>query len=224
MSAAKPTHTKRETVALAALQQGIAIIKKGHHIYGLHPDGSKELISKSRESKDVWRDALTALQSRQNIEPALNKNSVTTENSVENTTKLRIYSDGGSRGNPGPSASGFVILTENEDKLLEQGGQYLGITTNNQAEYQAVKHALEAARKFKPTAIDFCMDSLLVANQLNGIFKVKNKELWPVYNSIKVLAEEIGNVTFRHVYREHNTLADEQVNIILDEEAKLQNG
>lgn len=220
MSSKKPKTTKRETVALAALREGMAIIKKGNKVFGLHADGSKELISESSEARQVWSDALNALRSRSNQD---DKDSTTTEIDEKKTTKLAIYADGGSRGNPGPSAGGYVILTADEEHILEQGGKFLGVTTNNQAEYQAVKLALEAARKFHPQEIDFYVDSLLVANQLNGVFKVKNKELHPVHESIKQLVEEFDQVKFSHVYREHNKLADKQVNIILDQVADLKN-
>lgn len=207
-------------MALAALRQDMAIVKRGKKIYGLHRDGSKELISESSEGGLVWSDALNALRSRHS---GSKSDSDTTDIDDKKTTELTIYADGGSRGNPGPSASGYVILTKDEQRVLEQGGKYLGITTNNQAEYQAVKLGLESAKKFQPEKISFYVDSLLVANQLNGVFKVKNKELHPVHEAIKSLVEEFGEVTFEHVYREHNTLADEQVNIILDQAEDLQN-
>lgn len=203
----KSKQPKREAVALEALRQGMALIKRGLEVHGLHPDGSKEVISRSKHKSDVWADALTALTHR-------NQDKNTTD--VEITTDLHVYSDGGSRGNPGQSAAGYVILTQDENHVLERGGQYLGITTNNQAEYQAVKLALEAARKFQPRTISFYVDSLLVANQLNGVFKVKNKELWPVHEAIKALVAEYDSVTFEHVGREDNTLADDEVNKILD--------
>ena len=125
------------------------------------------------------------------------------------------YTDGGSRGNPGPSASGYVLMDE-ANQVVEEGGEYLGITTNNQAEYQAVKLALEKAHKFNPQQIDFFIDSLLVVNQMNGIFKVKNKDLWPIHEDIKQLSAQYKKVTFTHVRREYNTLADDEVNKVLD--------
>ncbi|MEX0919616.1 MAG: ribonuclease HI family protein [Candidatus Saccharimonadales bacterium] len=217
MSKTKPVNY--EQVSLEALQQGMAVVKKGNDVYGLYVDGSRELISSSESPDYVWEDALNALKKRVNRNKEQSNNYLSGKD-VKKSTKIRIYSDGGSRGNPGPSAAGYVIMTKDESQILHNGGKYLGITTNNQAEYQAVKLALEAAEKFSPDEIDFCVDSLLVANQLNGIFKVKNKELWPVYESIKEHTNKFKKVTFRHVYREDNTLADEQVNIILDEHSK----
>lgn len=137
---------------------------------------------------------------------------------VVTTTKLAhviIYSDGGSRGNPGPSASGFVIMNEQED-VLHEGGMYLGITTNNQAEYHGVLLGLEKALDMDAKVVEFRMDSLLVANQLNGVYKIKNRELWPIYERIRHLITKFDKVTFVHVRREFNQLADGMVNKILN--------
>jgi len=130
-----------------------------------------------------------------------------------------IYTDGGSRGNPGPSASGFVILNEYED-VLHQGGMYLGITTNNQAEYHGVLIALEKAQELGVKTIEFRLDSLLVVNQMNGVYHIKNRELWPINERIKELIKQFDKVTFVHVRREFNQLADGMVNKILDAHAK----
>ena len=129
--------------------------------------------------------------------------------------ELHIYTDGGSRGNPGPSASGYVIMTANEE-IVEEGGEYLGITTNNQAEYQAVKLALEAVGKYNPKKIRFFIDSLLVVNQMKGTYKIKNRDLWPIHQNIKELMTNYDDVTFTHVRREFNKLADAKVNEVLD--------
>ena len=131
------------------------------------------------------------------------------------TTNIKIYADGGSRGNPGPSASGYVLLTE-DDKLIKANGVYLGITTNNQAEYKSIKFALQDALELGSKNIDVYMDSLLVVNQINGKFKIKNEALYPIYRDIIDLVTQFDRVTFRHVPRALNKLADEQVNICLD--------
>lgn len=129
-----------------------------------------------------------------------------------------IYSDGGSRGNPGPSAAGYVIMDRNQD-VIDQGGEYLGITTNNQAEYQGVRIGLEKARSLGMKRVDFRIDSMLVVNQMNGIYKIKNRELWPINERIRGLMTEFEKVTFSHVRREFNRLADGMVNRTLDEHA-----
>jgi len=142
------------------------------------------------------------------------------DENITTNGELTIFSDGGSRGNPGPSASGFVILNE-DGEVMEEGGEYLGITTNNQAEYHAVRIGLVAAKKYKPSKISYKIDSLLVVNQMNGKFKIKNKDLWPIHEEIKRLAKEIGNVSYSHVPREQNELADAKVNEVLDSRKNL---
>ena len=132
------------------------------------------------------------------------------------TDHIKIYADGGSRGNPGPSASGYVLLTE-DDQLIKANGVYLGITTNNQAEYKSIKFALQDALELNTKSVDVYMDSLLVVNQINGKFKIRNEALYPIYRDIKDLVTRFDQVTFTHVPRALNKLADEQVNICLDD-------
>jgi ribonuclease HI/pterin-4a-carbinolamine dehydratase len=134
---------------------------------------------------------------------------------VSRPTHVKLYADGGSRGNPGPSATGYVVLDE-QDHILHQSGAYLGITTNNQAEYRALKDGLEQALSMGARHVDVYLDSLLVINQMKGIFKVKNRELWPVHDAIKELAAKFQKVTYTHVPREYNKLADAEVNKVLD--------
>lgn len=129
--------------------------------------------------------------------------------------EVKMYGDGGSRGNPGPSASGFVIMDMN-GQILYEAGVYLGVTTNNQAEYQALKFGLEQAKKLGAREVHAHMDSLLVINQMKGIFKVKNRDLWPIYEAVKTLCDDFAKVTFTHVPREFNKLADAEVNKCLD--------
>lgn len=146
-----------------------------------------------------------------------------TRNIIENNddkittkSKIIIYTDGGSRGNPGPSAAGFVMLDANH-QILDQGGEYLGITTNNQAEYHGVRLGLEKALAAGYRSVDFYIDSMLVVNQMNGLYKIKNRELWPIHEKIRLLMTQFDTVTFTHVLRESNQLADNMVNRTLDE-------
>lgn len=132
--------------------------------------------------------------------------------------QVKLFADGGSRGNPGPSASGFVVL-DMQDKVIIERGVYLGITTNNQAEYQALKYGLEDALKLGAREVDVYLDSLLVINQMKGIFKVRNRDLWPIHDAIKEMLPKFKKVTFTHVPREFNKLADAEVNKTLDEQA-----
>ena len=134
---------------------------------------------------------------------------------------LIVYSDGGSRGNPGSSAAGFVLLNSTNETIA-QGGEYLGITTNNQAEYHGVRLALEKALELGYKNIDFRVDSMLVVNQMKGLYKIKNRELWPINERIRALMEEFDRVTFTHVNRQFNQLADGMVNKTLDEHVREQ--
>lgn len=130
--------------------------------------------------------------------------------------KITIFSDGGSRGNPGPSAAGFIIVN-NKQEVIDEGGEYLGITTNNQAEYHGVRLGLERARHLGYRRVDFKIDSMLVVNQMNGIYTIKNRELWPINERIRELMKNFERVTFSHVRREFNQLADGIVNRTLDQ-------
>lgn len=137
----------------------------------------------------------------------------------KNTSNIvTIYSDGGSRGNPGPSAAGYVIIDASQE-VVSQGGEYLGITTNNQAEYQGLRLGLEQAIELGYKNIDFRLDSMLVVNQMNGIYKIKNRELWPVHERVRELLLQFDKVSFSHVRREFNQLADGMVNRTLDAHA-----
>jgi ribonuclease HI len=128
---------------------------------------------------------------------------------------VKLYADGGSRGNPGPSASGYVLFDMHDGVLVDKG-VYLGITTNNQAEYMALKLGLEEALAMHAKIIHVYMDSLLVVNQMKGVFKVKNRDLWPVHDAIKELVTKFKEVKFTHIPRELNKAADAAVNRALD--------
>ena len=130
-------------------------------------------------------------------------------------SEVIIYADGGSRGNPGPSASGFIIM-DRAQNIVSRGNEYLGITTNNQAEYHGVRIAMERAIELGYKKIDFRLDSMLVVNQMNGAYVIKNRDLWPINERIHELMKNFEHVSFRHVPRESNQLADAEVNQALD--------
>lgn len=130
--------------------------------------------------------------------------------------EIKIYTDGGARGNPGPAAIGVVIL-DNQGKILEKIGKFIGKNlTNNQAEYQGVIEGLRLAQKFQPTQTTFFLDSQLLVEQLSGRFKVKNPRLKKYYATALSLRLALPVVEFRHIPREKNWQADELVNKALD--------
>ena len=139
---------------------------------------------------------------------------------VENITSLSdhviIYSDGGSRGNPGPSSAAFVIV-DGHHTVIGQGGAYLGLTTNNQAEYHGVRLGLERALEMSLRHVECRIDSMLVVNQLRGSYKIKNRELWPINERINELIPRFDSIVFKHIPRELNQMADSLVNKLLDE-------
>lgn len=130
--------------------------------------------------------------------------------------KFIVHTDGGSRGNPGPSGIGIVI----NDK---EYSEYVGEGTNNVAEYKAVIFALQksksllSARKLSlQTPIEIYLDSELVCNQLSGEFKIKEESLWPYFMAAWNLMRELKNVGFHYIPREENKQADKLVNKALD--------
>lgn len=130
---------------------------------------------------------------------------------------LTIYTDGASRGNPGKASYGFVVFNEDKKKVHEEG-KYLGIKTNNFAEYSAVLKALEYVKKSFPEVaeIKFLMDSKLVAEQLSGRYKIKSPNLISLITQIKTLIEGFEKISYKHISRENNSLADAQANKALD--------
>jgi len=126
-----------------------------------------------------------------------------------------LFTDGGARGNPGPAGIGAVIMNQDK-KVIKTIKKYIGEATNNQAEYEAIKAGLTEALKMNPHEIECFLDSELVVQQLNGKYKVKDKDLQQLFSDVQDLIF-MKFVTFHHVPREHNTLADKLVNEALDE-------
>jgi ribonuclease HI len=137
------------------------------------------------------------------------------------TRKLVIFSDGGARGNPGPAAIAFLILSENL-QLLQTSTRYIGLHTNNQAEYQALIAALESATKLNAEEVICQLDSELVTKQLTGEYKVKNAELRQKWKKVQELKKHFEHVTFINVPRTNCQIqqADKLVNQTLDEITK----
>lgn len=129
--------------------------------------------------------------------------------------KIIIYSDGGARGNPGPAGIGAVLRSEN-GLVLAEISKYLGETTNNQAEYQALIAALEKAKDLNGEEIECYLDSELVVKQLNREYKVKNAELAPLFLKIHNLSLVFKKISYHHVRRECNKEADHLANLAMD--------
>jgi len=135
--------------------------------------------------------------------------------------KFIVHTDGGARGNPGPAAIGVVIekIADGKPSIVDEFGKEIGEATNNVAEYTAVAHALRAIkqRAGESPDIDCYLDSTLVVNQLNGIFKIKDAALRSLATDIRILETEIGGaVHYVAIPREQNRRADFLVNQALD--------
>jgi ribonuclease HI len=128
--------------------------------------------------------------------------------------RVKVNCDGGSRGNPGPSAYG-VVIAASDGQIIEEFGAYLGEQTNNYAEYSGVVAALEKLKDLNIFEADFYLDSELIVKQLNGVYKVKNPGMIELNSQVKELSKGM-DLSFTHVYRKDNKQADAIVNEVLD--------
>jgi len=129
--------------------------------------------------------------------------------------KLIIYTDGGARGNPGPAGIGAVIYDDQKSRIAEVS-EYIGEATNNQAEYKAVIAALEKAKQLGAAEVEMYLDSELVVQQLNQKYKIKNKNLAPLFVKIWNLSIGFRKITYQHIPREENKEADRLANLAMD--------
>lgn len=132
---------------------------------------------------------------------------------------LILRTDGASRGNPGHAAAGVVIETP-AGETVATGKQYLGVITNNQAEYRALILGLKAIAHYHPSRVSVMMDSELVVKQMCGEYKVRDAGLEPLWREASALAAALPGVTFTHVLRGKNAQADRLANEALDERAR----
>ncbi len=129
--------------------------------------------------------------------------------------KLIIHSDGGARGNPGPAGIGAIVNGE-DGQVVAEISQFIGHATNNQAEYQALLAGLEKAVILGADTLDCFLDSELVVKQINREYKVKNKELAPLFLKVYNLTTKFKNIRFVHIPREQNKEADRLANEAMD--------
>lgn len=130
--------------------------------------------------------------------------------------RVTAHIDGGSRGNPGPAAAGFVLRDADDGQVLQQAGVFLGEATNNVAEYRGLIEALKRAATLGAEEIDVRSDSELLVRQMNGQYRVKNAGLKPLFEQACELAGRFERFVIAHVRREQNTDADGLVNRTLN--------
>lgn len=138
--------------------------------------------------------------------------------SVTQGVPLVLRTDGASRGNPGHASAGVVLETLAGEEVAS-GKHYLGVMTNNQAEYRALILGLKSAAYYHPARLSVLMDSELVVKQMRGEYKVRDASLEPLWREARALATSLGAVTFGHVRRRENARADQLANEALDEQA-----
>jgi len=129
--------------------------------------------------------------------------------------KARLFTDGGARGNPGPAAYGYVLETE-DGTVLAAHGEAIGVATNNVAEYRGLLAGLAKAAELGVGEVEVVSDSELLVKQMRGEYRVKNEALRGLSLEAARLARQVGQVSYRHVRRAHNELADRLVNEALD--------
>ena len=127
-----------------------------------------------------------------------------------------IYTDGGSRGNPGPSGLGYYIVGA-DGREIKRGGEFLGMSNSRLAEYYGLKEGIEQAIELGLKRVRFVSDNLMMVNQMNGIYKVKNSDLWQVRDDILKLLTKLDSYSFVHVPRSQNVEADAEVNKVIDQ-------
>jgi probable phosphoglycerate mutase len=132
---------------------------------------------------------------------------------------ITAYTDGGSRGNPGPAGYG-VRIEDDKGQLIEELYESLGVATNNVAEYRGLLAALRWARDRRVTSLRVRSDSELLVKQMKGIYRVKHPGLQPLHHEAQQLARQIGRVVFEHVRREQNAEADRLANHAMDDAAQ----
>jgi ribonuclease HI len=127
---------------------------------------------------------------------------------------MKLFTDGGSRGNPGNAACAYFLF--DGESLYDFGGKYLGVVSNNVAEYRGLTQGLKAAEKLGIDTLEVFMDSELIVKQVNGIYQVKNDDMKVEISKVMAVIKSFKMISFTHVLREKNKFADRLVNTILD--------
>ena len=131
--------------------------------------------------------------------------------------RILIYTDGAARGNPGLSGLGAILRDAASGEVVAELARFLGVRTNNYAEWTAVEDALHEALRLGATHVDLRMDSELVARQISGRYRVKHPELKPIHASVMAMLGQLDGYTVGHVPRELNKDADRLSNVAIDE-------
>lgn len=170
----------------------------------------QQLFPRATDRNRFVAEVLTVALEQQDLAEQRNE-----EMSIGGT--LHLFTDGGSRGNPGQAAIGVVIEDPTSGTVMREHCERIGIETNNVAEYRALIEGLKLAKRYHPNRLLCHLDSELIVKQLSGEYKVKMETLKPLFEEIRELSSIFPDVSFRHIPRADNYKADALVNKALDE-------
>ncbi len=169
----------------------------------------------------VRLDEASAMVLELENEKVNNNHHSNTSMSRSTANSATVYVDGSSRGNPGAAGIGYYIIGE-DGQLLRRGGEFIGFATSRVAEYYALKEGIEQAISLGLKSVRFVSDCLMLVNQMNGIFMVKNHDIMPIYKDVQDLLKNFDVAVFTHVPRLQNAAADKEANLAIDRVLKNQ--
>jgi ribonuclease HI/8-oxo-dGTP pyrophosphatase MutT (NUDIX family) len=197
--------------------EGSSRLSNLYIVYDVEVVGNAQPVPRDRYTSYKFIKDFTAANVRLNeaslsvFEIMENKVDNTRISSRETANSVSIYVDGASRGNPGPAGVGYYVIGV-DGKVIERGGKFIGFATSRVAEYYAMKNGVELAVQMGLRSVHFFSDSLMVVNQLNGIFSIKNPDIIPIYTAILKLLDSFDSVSFTHIPRIENLVADSEAN------------
>ena len=231
-----------EEAMVRALDEYVGLTASSVHLKDvitfLAPEGSSQLsnlyiiyeLTIDEKAKPIPHDRYTAYKFIKDL-PSANVNLTETTLTVleieegkvhtehvsprDTANAITINVDGASRGNPGPSGIGYCIH-DHTGQIIERSGEFIGFATSRMAEYYAMRKGIDRAIELGYKTVKFISDSLMVVNQLNGIFSIKNQDIMPIYSDIEEKLKQFDAVSFVHVSRSNNTIADSEANTAID--------
>ena len=201
--------------------EGSSQLSNLYIVYELKVNSSKptprERYTSYKYIKDFTSSSVRLNETSMSVIEIEEEKTVSSRTSVRNTANAAtINVDGASRGNPGPSGIGYVVYNSS-GQTIEKGGEFIGFATSRMAEYYAMRKGVTRAQELGFKTVRFISDSLMVVNQLNGIFKIKNQDVLLIYRDIQEMASRFDAVSFVHVPRSQNAVADSEANRAIDQ-------
>lgn len=215
------TSVKLKDVITFLAPEGSSQISNLYIIYELGVNGATRPTPRDRYTAHKFIKDFTSANIRLNetslsvLEIEEGKVSPSRVSPRDTANGVTIYVDGASRGNPGPSGIGYCIYDES-GKVIERKGEFIGFATSRVAEYYAMRKGIERAIELDYKVVRFFSDSLMVVNQLNGIFNIKNQDVIPIYKDIQKDLSQFEAISFTHIPRSQNFIADSEANAAIE--------